>query len=95
VWHSVARTIGMPRPAKPARQTKYARKTESGYNILAPNRGTRLEGKPETPTVVSEMRAWLVCRAGFAGRGTPVARPTERHTRAFHPDPRRSLGSAF
>ena len=25
------------------------------------------------------MRAYLVCRAGFAGRGTPLARATERH----------------
>src|SRR5262245_9964016 len=35
-----------------------------------------------------------VCRAGFAGRGTTVARVTERHTLASGPDPRRSLGSA-
>jgi hypothetical protein len=31
-------------------------------------------------------RAYLVCRAGFAGRGTPLARATERLTLA--PDPR-------
>jgi hypothetical protein len=40
------------------------------------------------------MRARFECRAGFAGRGTPVARATERDTLASDPDPRRSLGSA-
>jgi len=34
-----------------------------------------------------------VCRAGFAGRGTPLALSTERHTLASDSDPRRSLGS--
>jgi len=33
-----------------------------------------------------------VCRAGFAGRGTPLAFSTERHTLAAASDPRRSLG---
>jgi len=41
------------------------------------------------------MRAYLACRAGFAGRGNPVARATEREVLASPPDPRRSLGSAF
>ena len=34
-----------------------------------------------------------VCRAGFAGRGTPLARIPERYTLAFAPDPKRRLGS--
>jgi len=33
------------------------------------------------------------CRAGSAGRGMALARPTKRHTLASPPDPRRSLGS--
>ena len=33
------------------------------------------------------------CRAGFAGRGTAVARCMERYTLAVGLDPRRSLGS--
>jgi hypothetical protein len=33
------------------------------------------------------------CRAGFAGRGTTVARSMERHTLAFALDPTRSVGS--
>jgi len=40
------------------------------------------------------MRACFACRAGFAGRGIPVARPTERDVLTSDPDPRRSLGSA-
>jgi len=34
-----------------------------------------------------------VCRAGFAGRGTTFALPTERHTLGSSPDPRQGLGS--
>jgi len=34
-----------------------------------------------------------VCRAGFAGRGTPFAFSTGRHSCGLFPDPRRSLGS--
>jgi len=41
------------------------------------------------------MRACLACRAGFAGRGIPLARATEGDNLAFFPDPRRSLGSAL
>ena len=35
----------------------------------------------------------MSCRAGSAGRGMAPAGPTERHTLASPPDPRRSLGS--
>ena len=94
MWRSVGRASGMPRPAKPARQTEYARRGWTSVQHfryrteVLPSmepRGRRPRG--------CEMRAWLVCRAGFAGRGIPVARPTERDMLASHPDPRRSLGS--
>ena len=35
------------------------------------------------------LRAYHVCRAGFAGRGTPFARGTELHISRRDPDPRR------
>ena len=34
-----------------------------------------------------------VCRAGFAGRGTPFVLPTKRHTLASPSNPRQGLGS--
>jgi len=65
MWRSVRRTTGMPRPAKPARQTRYAHK------------GIALDEHAGTPAKGSGMHAYLACRAGFAGRGIPVARPTD------------------
>jgi len=47
-------------------------------------RGTRMLRRPDRANV---------CRAGFAGRGTPFTQPTERPTLAS--DPRRSLGSDY
>jgi len=43
--------------------------------------------------IVAGLPVVHVCRAGFAGRGTPFARPTRRHTLAFPSDPRQGLGS--
>src|SRR5205809_1090816 len=44
---------------------------------------------PSPPTAHSPP----VCRAGFAGRGTALARSTERHTLVSDSDPRQGLGS--
>ena len=88
-WRSVVRATGMPRPAKPARQTKYARRARP-YGI---RNGLCLDEPTGTRLRRGKLRAFLVCRAGFAGRGIPVARITERHMLASRPDPRRSLGS--
>ena len=49
-------------------------------------------GSGKTPTP-SPRRAYLACRAGFAGRGNPVARATDRSMLA--PDPRCNLGSVL
>src|SRR5262249_13206434 len=43
----------------------------------------------------STTRAYQACRAGLAGRGTPIARTSAVTKYASDPDPRRSLGSAF
>src|SRR5262249_51934064 len=51
------RATGKPRPAKPARQARYARPGREAFAIGAAPR-----------------RASPACRAGFAGRSTPVAR---------------------
>ena len=93
MWRPLNRATGVPRPAKPARQTGYARK--AGPDCCIRN-GTGLAFGEDTelPASGGGIRAYLACRAGFAGRGTPAARPTERSTFASSPDPRRSLGSA-
>jgi len=83
MWRSVTRTTGLPRPAKPAPQTAYTH--DAG---LATALGIELRPRG------SEMGACHACRAGFASRGTPLARATERDKLAPPPDPRRSLGSA-
>jgi len=87
MWRSVIRATGVPRPAKPARQTGYARalNQEPEQRLVSMNLRGRSRGCVN--------RACLACRAGFAGRGTPVARITGRHMLASPPDPRRSLGS--
>jgi hypothetical protein len=41
------------------------------------------------------VRPSLVCRAGFAGRGTAVARATERSMLASVPDPRCISGRIY
>jgi hypothetical protein len=46
--------------------------------VLMPDRSLMSAG--EYPAARRWLRACLVCRAGFAGRGTPVARATRRHT---------------
>ena len=70
----------MPRPAKPARHNVACWDTR----LATRRRGT-------LPTRV--LMLGKVCRAGFAGRGTPSVAV---HGAAFSlsvPDPRRSLGS--
>src|SRR5207249_128088 len=70
---------GVPRPAKPARQT--GRSGARGWR-------RRVHGAAH-----AEPKGLQFCRAGFAGRGTAFARSTERHTLASDSDPRHGLGS--
>jgi len=43
--------------------------------------------------ILQRLACPTVCRAGFAGGGTTLARSTERHTLASDSDPRLRLGS--
>jgi hypothetical protein len=80
----VARATCMSRPAKPARQTRYARSPHEACVERLPAGRER-----------QRFRACLVCRASFAGRGTAVARVTIRLMLGVLSGPRRSLGSAY
>src|SRR5437762_8204007 len=44
--------------------------------------------RPPIATDASGCRAYLVCRAGFAGRDTPLAQAIERYNSLSGPDPR-------
>src|SRR6266403_1699978 len=70
----VPRATGVPRLAKPARHARYAQE-------VAPRR-------PSVAIDASGCRAYLVCRAGFAGRDTPLAQAIERYNPLSGPDPR-------
>jgi hypothetical protein len=89
MWHLMARASGMPRPAKPARQTSHARLVARADFIRNPRSVLSVDGAR-----VGKRRAYFVCRAGFAGGGMPLARATDGTLSRPNPDPRRSLGSA-
>src|SRR6185503_15735556 len=55
----------------------------------------RLGIEPTLPVDGSSARAYLVCRAGFAGRDKPFARATERPILAPGPDPRCISGRPY
>jgi len=80
MWRPVVRASGVPRPAQPARQTWRGQ-------------GARAACPHATDTPLPSRRSDKVCRAGCAGRGTPLAFSTGQHSRARFRDPRRSLGS--
>jgi len=77
----------------------HARIMKRGSGDGNPARVASVYGDPVGPAKNREgrvvRRACLACRAGFAGRGTPLARATKRSMLASGPDPRRSLGSEF
>jgi len=76
----VHRADGVPRPAKPARQTFRSVSASRWGDVSAARRTLAAQGLN-------------VCRAGFAGRGTACARSTERHTLASVPTRDKGLGS--
>src|SRR6185503_17287591 len=63
----------LPRPAKPARQREYAHEGERRC-LRCPISDSRTRG---SSAVGPWLRACLVCRAGFAGRGTAFARASD------------------
>jgi len=81
----VARANAVPRPAKPARQMQDARQWLAKPMHSEPN--LRENGERWLPRG-DDMRAYLPCRTGCAGRGTAFVRATERDTLALHPRPK-------
>jgi len=70
------------------------RSVERANAMRRPRRWSlRLRGSPQSVVSGHALALRKVCRAGFAGRGTPSALSTERHSCGLFPDPRRSLGS--
>ena len=84
MWRSVERAEAVPRPAKPARQNVGALEALGQFACSCHGRAVSSRALP--------LRK--VCRAGFAGRGTPSALTTGAAFSLSGPDPRRSLGSA-
>src|SRR5881392_3161959 len=81
------------RPAfTPARQQ--ARRAGAGcrrlfaLEVAPPGRWPIAPHRPPIATDASGCRAYLVCRAGFAGRDTPLAQAIERYNSLSGPDPR-------
>src|SRR5512132_4376459 len=70
MWHLVARTIGLPRPATPERQGEHAR--------VLPMRRASIAAAARPVRPPGFVRACRACRAGFAGRGTPFVRSAGR-----------------
>ncbi len=85
--HGLLHLAGYDHERSLAEAHRMQRKERALLRALEPPGRRRAHGGTTT-------RAYPACRAGLAGRGTPVARTTERHTLAPPPDPRRSLGSA-
>src|SRR5207245_8820534 len=84
----------LPRQAKPARQTIYPRHPEASVAMGGRCGGVKagLTFGPVTRKG-SSSRAYRACRAGFASRGTPVARGTTPSRSRLAPTRDMGLGS--
>src|SRR5438309_11736802 len=85
----VPRATGVPRLAKPARHARYAREDDP-FRVTGPQFRPAFTPphRPPIATDASGCRGYLVCRAGFAGRDTPLAQAIERYNSLSGPDPR-------
>src|SRR5438034_7830607 len=84
----VPRTTGVPRLAKPARHARYAREVDP-FRVTAPQfRPAFTPARQQARRAGAGCRGYLVCRAGFAGRDTPLAQAIERYNSLSGPDPR-------